>query len=132
LEDVRIFQTLLKSSPSLGTALTSYTSQRHPSLLAIQRLAHNNYAEMASKTVSPLFLLRKRIDGLLAWALGEQAWAPLYTMVTFRPDLDYAEAEAREARQGRIVDWALKAGLAGLVAGASAGAWAVFKRRAGR
>jgi kynurenine 3-monooxygenase len=105
-EDVRVLQSLLASSkPSgdLSSCLETYTQTRHPSVVAICQLALQNYDEMASKVTSPLFLLRKRIDGILARLLPGW-WLPLYTMVTFKDDVSYADARSREARQATIVE----------------------------
>jgi kynurenine 3-monooxygenase len=65
------------------------------------------------------FLFRKAVDnvlyGLTAGRPAEspsipisttndpRGWLPLYTMVTFRPDIGYATAKRKAERQGRIV-----------------------------
>ena len=33
-------------------------------------------------------------------------WLPLYTMVTFRPDISYSTARRVAAREARILEWA--------------------------
>jgi kynurenine 3-monooxygenase len=38
------------------------------------------------------------------FAVGRlSGWLPLYTMVTFRPDIGYATAQKRAARQARVL-----------------------------
>jgi len=63
------------------------------------------------------FLLRKAVDNLLYGLGGEKpasittlgpfksrkGWLPLYTMVTFRPDIGYATAKRRAERQAMII-----------------------------
>jgi kynurenine 3-monooxygenase len=118
-EDVRVLQSLLASNDNdLSSTLQVYTETRHPSLVAICQLALQNYDEMASKVTSPLFLLRKRIDAVLA-RLMPGRWLPLYTMVTFKDDVSYAEARRREAKQARIVE-GLGFSMAALTVGAAA------------
>lgn len=72
------------------------------------------------------FRLRKKIDNLLYKLCGERpetltslgnrfhkdvypsaqpnGWMPLYTMVTFRPDVGYAAAKSKAERQTRILN----------------------------
>ncbi|GAB00078.1 uncharacterized protein L969DRAFT_97288 [Mixia osmundae IAM 14324] len=116
-EDVRVLRHLLldastssqstKLEDLLQSAFDSYSRQRLASLEAIQRLATNNYVEMRSKVISPTYLIRKRLDGILERVLGETRWTSLYNMVTFRWEINYEEAERREARQHRIIERAL-------------------------
>jgi len=46
-----------------------------------------------------------------------RGWLPLYTMVTFRPDISYATAKRKAARQGTILT--AIAGLGTAVVGAT-------------
>ena len=48
-----------------------------------------------------------------------KGWLPLYTMVTFRPDINYATARAKALRQTAILTRAIWIGVAAL--GAAAG-----------
>ena len=34
-----------------------------------------------------------------------KGWLPLYTMVTFRPDISYAAVEKKAARQAAVLTW---------------------------
>ncbi|ODQ78454.1 hypothetical protein BABINDRAFT_162675 [Babjeviella inositovora NRRL Y-12698] len=128
-EDVRVMMELLEESGfDTHKAFDKYSETRHEDLLAICDLAINNYREMASKVVDPLYLLRKKIDGWLSRALGERFWIPLYTMVSFRGDIPYAQVVKREARQQRI----LRRLVNGIVGGgffAAVGCWWLQRKR---
>jgi kynurenine 3-monooxygenase len=55
-----------------------------------------------------------------------RGWLPLYTMVTFRPDISYSTAKAKAERQSRVLDalvWTT-AGIFGTVS-----VWAAFTLR---
>jgi len=84
------------------------------------------YIEMRHDVTKPSFLLRKKIDNLLyefggkrpetLTSLGPRfheavypsaqpkGWMPLYTMVTFRPDIGYAAARTKAERQTSILN----------------------------
>ncbi|GAA6053155.1 hypothetical protein JCM3770_002880 [Rhodotorula araucariae] len=126
-------------------ALAAYTTLRAPSLAAIQTLAHQNYTEMASAVLSPLYLLRLSLDSLLSricalplFAVERDAdptkdrggrWESLYRMTTFRPGLAYEEVIRRREWQGRVLDLAAKAVGGVVVVGA---AFAAGLKLAGR
>jgi len=108
------------------SALEEYSSSRYTDLIAINDMAMNNYTEMRHDVTTPLYRLTKFIDTLLAsWTPAVtlptltarlaripypsgtiQGWLPLYTMVTFRPDIAYDVARRRAARQAHILRWA--------------------------
>lgn len=95
---------------------------------------------MRHAVTTPLYRLRKMVDGILSkgtrfvpyQALVSQlkattfnpapdGWLALYTMVTFRPDISYAEVRRKAERQNRIIDriaWGgiLASGVASLAA----------------
>ncbi|BGO95545.1 hypothetical protein NBRC10512_007803 [Rhodotorula toruloides] len=122
---------------ALARALATYTHLRAPSLAAIQTLAHQNYTEMASSVLSPLYLLRRSLDSILTSVsnfplfaikrdsdpLKDQGgrWESLYRMVTFRPGLAYEEVIRRRDWQAKVLDWAAKVVGGVVVAGAVAG-----------
>lgn len=102
-EDVRILMGLLeKNKFNFEKAFSEYTNTRNKDLNAILDLAMRNYVEMRHSVVSTSYLLRKKLDGFLSRVLGN-FWLPLYTMVTFRPDISYSEALRRETLQAKIV-----------------------------
>lgn len=101
---------------NLATALSAYTILRAPSIKAIQKLAADNYAEMASSVLSPLYLLRLSLDGLLSTLFRRLpqpsnpvagmggTWESLYRMTTFRWGLAYEEVLKRRRWQGRVLE----------------------------
>lgn len=110
----------------VARALERYTVGRHRDLVAIADLAMDNYHEMRHSVTTLSFLFRKTVDNLLytltrrkvvslaslrpmlsrvPYPTGEPGgWLPLYTMVTFRPDISYSTAKAKAMRQSRILD----------------------------
>jgi kynurenine 3-monooxygenase len=90
-----------------------------------------NSVEMRHSVATPAYKFSKGIDNVLSWLttprrsaaawygdlklsqqegepfrLGEpRGWLPLYTMVTFRPDVRYAVAKKKALRQGRTLKW---------------------------
>ncbi|KAJ7098011.1 hypothetical protein B0H15DRAFT_823742 [Mycena belliarum] len=125
----------------LAGALARYSESRHDDLLAICDLAMANYVEMRHSVTTPAYMFRKAVDAVLysltsrgnislsglvpllsrvAFASEISGWLPLYTMVTFRPDISYATAKRRAERQSRILSglWWVGLGSLGL-----AGVW---------
>lgn len=112
------------AASQLAQALSAYTILRAPSLSAIQTLAHQNYTEMASSVLSPLYLIRRTLDSFLTslfsfrlFAIPRDSnptkdrggrWESLYRMTTFRPGLAYEEVIRRRNWQARVLDVAAK------------------------
>lgn len=111
----------------LSNALSRYTETRHEDLVAICDLAMYNYIEMRHSVTTPLYLFKKALDNFLytisSWhspflestvrasmatipfpTRTPSGWIPLYTMVTFRPDISYGTAKTKAARQAKIVN----------------------------
>ncbi|VVT50622.1 uncharacterized protein SAPINGB_P002825 [Magnusiomyces paraingens] len=102
-EDVRVLMSLLdKHHFSFKKAFDEYSATRNKDLNAIVDLAMRNYIEMRHSVISMSYLLRKKLDNFLSKTFGNH-WLPLYTMVTFRPDISYSEALRRETLQAKIV-----------------------------
>jgi kynurenine 3-monooxygenase len=91
---------------------------------------------MRHSVTTPLYRLRKSIDAFLSrftpfvpwqslapildkttFPIGAaRGWIPLYTMVTFRPDISYATAQQKAADQTRWITTAMRAvGILGAV-----------------
>lgn len=86
---------------------------------------------MRSSVLNPLYHLRRAVDYTLTRLIPSQpasldspepfptktvrGWTALYDMVTFRPDIGYAEARRREAWQKHAVHSAAYAGLAAVI-----------------
>ncbi|KAH9043180.1 FAD/NAD-P-binding domain-containing protein [Lactarius pseudohatsudake] len=118
----------------LARALSRYSESRHEDLIAISDLAMDNYVEMRHSVTTPAHKLRRMVDNLLfsltcrtpvtlaslgAFAAGvtfapgiPRGWLPLYTMVTFRPDISYSTAKRKAAKQDRVIS---NVGIAGSV-----------------
>lgn len=110
----------------LSNALSRYTETRHEDLVAICDLAMYNYIEMRHSVTTPTYLFKKALDNFLyaisSWhspssepavrasmttipfpTRRPSGWIPLYTMVTFRPDVSYATAKKKAARQSEVL-----------------------------
>ncbi|CAE6504132.1 unnamed protein product [Rhizoctonia solani] len=138
LEDVRVLMNMLLSfgvsstvsateapneDKQLSQALAYYSEHRHQDLVAICDLAIGNYVELRHSVTTPIYRLRKWIDGTLAafteavsWQnlvpiLAQttfpvdtaKGWIPLYTMVTFRPDISYSIAQRKAQEQAKLI-----------------------------
>ncbi|KAF8163218.1 FAD/NAD(P)-binding domain-containing protein [Crassisporium funariophilum] len=132
----------------LSDALQRYTDTRHEDLIAISDLAMDNYVEMRHSVTQLSYLFRKTLDNLLysltsplmvsldslapilakvPYPPGQpKGWLPLYTMVTFRPDINYAAVKKKAARQAAILTWLSWIGVAVL---GVAGAWIMWLAR---
>ncbi|KIJ68991.1 hypothetical protein HYDPIDRAFT_81183 [Hydnomerulius pinastri MD-312] len=108
----------------LFNALTKYTETRHEDLVAICELAMDNYVEMRHSVTTPIYLFKKALDNML-YAISSNktslasitqslarvpfptpkpsGWLPLYTMVTFRPDISYATARKKAVKQSDLL-----------------------------
>jgi kynurenine 3-monooxygenase len=117
----------------LARVLSRYSESRHEDLVAICDLAMDNYVEMRHSVTTPSYIFKKAVDDILfslssrrLASLGPllsqvpfpsqepSGWLPLYTMVTFRPDISYSTARRKAARQSRIL-----AGLGAVALGAT-------------
>ncbi|KAF8498334.1 FAD/NAD-P-binding domain-containing protein [Gautieria morchelliformis] len=110
----------------LEGAFQRYSETRHDDLVAIRDMAMANYVEMRHSVTTPSYVFRKMIDDLfaalsapyipfstLAPTLADEpegfpgsaprGWLPLYTMVTFRPDISYATAKKKAENQSTII-----------------------------
>ncbi|KAL0947011.1 hypothetical protein HGRIS_013155 [Hohenbuehelia grisea] len=135
----------------LQSVLEFYSENRHEDLVAICDLALNNYAEMRHSVVTPTYIIKKTLDTLLFSLTSRQTaslaslgpalsrtpfppgmpsgWLPLYTMVSFRPDISYATARRKAARQSRILANVVSLGTALLSVATAYLAWSVWVRR---
>jgi kynurenine 3-monooxygenase len=88
-------------------AVSEFENMRKPDADAIAQLALDNFVEMRDLVADADFLLRKKIEARLH-ELYPEKWIPLYTMVTFREDIRYAEAYRNGQRQKAIMDEVMK------------------------
>ncbi|EAU88457.2 kmo protein [Coprinopsis cinerea okayama7 len=138
----------------LARVLEKYTLGRHQDCLAIIDLAMDNYIEMRHSVTTWSYLVKKAVDNILYTLTSRKmvslpslvptlsrmayppeaprGWLPLYTMVTFRPDISYATAKAKAERQARILDGLIWTGTALVGAGGVWAAWMLQRTLARR
>ncbi|MEM9384753.1 MAG: NAD(P)/FAD-dependent oxidoreductase [Pseudomonadota bacterium] len=83
--------------------LAAYEQARKPNADAIAELAVRNFAEMSDLSGDPDFQLRKKIEAKFS-DLYPDLWTPLYSMVTFRPDVPYSRALRVGDEQKEVMD----------------------------
>lgn len=97
-----MFAELLEQNQNrIHRVITKFSIHRNDDAQAICDLAMYNYVEMRSLVNSPMFLIRKKLDGWLNW-LMPSSWIPLYTMVTFTRT-PYRECIRNKAKQDRVI-----------------------------
>ncbi|MEB3299718.1 MAG: NAD(P)/FAD-dependent oxidoreductase [Candidatus Sericytochromatia bacterium] len=101
-EDVVVLaEELAMGQDNRREALARYASRRKPHTDALADLAMRNFVEMRDAVARPAYKWRHALDQSLHRWLPDH-WMSLYQMVTFTR-LPYAEAQARAARQDRLV-----------------------------
>ncbi|KAJ6520350.1 FAD/NAD-binding domain-containing protein [Mycena sanguinolenta] len=137
LEDVRILSILLRREkdghgPSvIRRVLNHYSESRHEDLIAICDLAMDSHLKMRHSVATWSYMIRGFIDNAL-YAISDSpvltdltetisgpnvpsGWIPLYSMVSFRPDISYSAAKKKAERQARLVDsFGIAVGILGL------------------
>jgi kynurenine 3-monooxygenase len=107
-EDCRILNQLLdEHADDWGRVLPLFQNLRKPDTDAIAQLALDNFIEMRDLVADAEFLLRKKIEAKLHLLFPDK-WIPLYTMVTFSPGINYANAYAIGQKQKSIMDKVMK------------------------
>jgi kynurenine 3-monooxygenase len=102
-EDCTILRGLLEQhQDDWETIFQTFQEIRKPNTDAIADLAVYNFIEMRDKVADPRFLLQKKIEAKITGQYPD-SWLPLYSMVTFSPDIPYAEALANGQRQEEIM-----------------------------
>ncbi len=102
-EDCKVFNgLLLQNEMSWEKAMDQYQSSRKMDTDAISKLALNNFIEMRDKVSDESFLLQKRIEAHIQSKYPEE-WVPLYSMVTFRPEISYSQALKRGELQDEVM-----------------------------
>ncbi len=102
-EDCVVFDQLLNQyKDDWATIFSKFELSRKPDGDAIADLAVANFIEMRDKVGQAEFLLQKKIE---AWFSGKHPdkWIPLYTMVTYSPQIRYSEALHEGNRQEKIM-----------------------------
>lgn len=102
-EDCTVLNELMNAHDNdWETIFKQFEKQRKPNADAIADLAVENFVEMRDKVADPRFLLQKKIESKINAKYPEQ-WIPLYTMVTFSPDMQYAKALKNGRKQEKIM-----------------------------
>ena len=81
----------------------AYENARKPNGDAIAELSKRNFVEMSDLSGDRLFQIRKMIEAKFS-ARFPELWTPLYSLVTFSPDVPYAEALRIGDEQNRVMD----------------------------
>jgi kynurenine 3-monooxygenase len=81
----------------------AYENARKPNGDAIAELSKRNFVEMSDLSGDRSFQLRKKIEARFSERFPE-LWTPLYSMVTFSPDVPYCEALRIGDEQNKVMD----------------------------
>ena len=81
----------------------AYENARKPNGDAIAELSKRNFVEMSDLSGDRLFQLRKKIEAKFSNQHPE-LWTPLYSMVTFSPDVPYSEALRVGDEQNKVME----------------------------
>lgn len=103
-EDCVVLNKLIDKHGDINAAcLHEYETLRKPDGDAIADLAIANFIEMRDKTADKTFLLQKKIEAHFNTKHPEK-WIPLYSMVTYSPDIRYSDALSNGIKQQAIMD----------------------------
>jgi kynurenine 3-monooxygenase len=80
----------------------AYENARKPNGDAIAELSKRNFVEMSDLSGDRKFQVRKKIEAKFSKQFPE-IWTPLYSMVTFSPDVPYSEALQIGDEQNRVM-----------------------------
>jgi kynurenine 3-monooxygenase len=102
-EDCVVLNELIeKHKEDWNKIMPEYQSLRKPDGDAIADLAVGNFIEMRDKTADPKFLLQKKIEARFNSKYPDK-WIPLYSMVTYSPQIRYSTALKEGERQEAIM-----------------------------
>ncbi len=102
-EDCSVLDRLLATPGDIAAAFAAFERERLPDALAIAAMALENYDEMRDEVRSADFARRKALANQLA-QLFPARFIPRYAMVTFHPEIRYADARRRGALQENVLD----------------------------
>jgi kynurenine 3-monooxygenase len=103
-EDCVVLNELIeKHNHNWDSIFPEYQNLRKPDGDAIADLAIANFVEMRDKTADPKFLLQKKIEAKFSQNHPDK-WIPLYTMVTYSPNIRYSTALKEGIKQQAIMD----------------------------
>jgi kynurenine 3-monooxygenase len=103
-EDCRVLNELIEENDhDWARIFPAYEQARKPNGDAIAELSKRNFVEMSDLAGDERFQLRKKIEARFH-SLYPELWTPLYSMVTFSPEIPYATALQTGDRQKNIMD----------------------------
>jgi len=102
-EDCLALDQLLDEFDDMAHVMSEFSRRRIPAGNGLQELSLNNYLTMGSKTVSPVYLVKRAVNRALHRVLGDR-WIPEYTMVSFT-SIPYDKIIARRDCQDQILSW---------------------------
>ncbi|MGZ4099205.1 MAG: FAD-dependent oxidoreductase [Bacteroidia bacterium] len=103
-EDCVVLDELIeKHKENWDKIMPEYQELRKPDADAIADLAVANFIEMRDKTADPKFLLQKKIEARFSQKYPDK-WTPLYSMVTYSPNIRYSTAMKEGSKQQTIMD----------------------------
>ncbi|MBX3164166.1 MAG: FAD-dependent monooxygenase [Bacteroidetes bacterium] len=103
-EDCVVLNNLIeKHNENWSAIMKEYQELRKPDADAIADLAISNFIEMRDKTADPIFLLQKKIEAKFSKKYPDK-WIPLYSMVTYMPEIRYSKALSEGTKQQAIMD----------------------------
>lgn len=103
-EDCVVLNGLMeKHNDAWDRIFPEYQALRKPDADAIADLAVGNFIEMRDKTADPKFLLQKKIEAAFSQKYPDK-WIPLYSMVTYSPQIRYSKALSEGQKQQGIMD----------------------------
>ncbi len=109
-EDCRILSGMVDEyEHDWGRILPAFQTERKPNADAIAALAIENFIEMSSKVADPDFVLQKQIEQYLHREFPDR-WVPAYSLVTFSPEVSYADALRKGQTQNAIMQEVIKSG----------------------
>ena len=85
-----------------GQIFPAYENARKPNADAIAELSKRNFVEMSDLSGDRRFQLRKKIEAKFSEQFPK-LWTPLYSMVTFSPDVPYSEALRIGDEQNKVM-----------------------------
>ncbi|MBK8611628.1 MAG: FAD-dependent monooxygenase [Chitinophagaceae bacterium] len=102
-EDCSVLHALIeKHEDNWADILPEYQAVRKPDGDAICDLALHNFVEMRDKVADPKFLLQKKIEAAFS-KKHPYKWIPLYSQVTFSPQIRYSDALVNGQKQEAIM-----------------------------
>lgn len=128
LEDCTLLANAIREHgwANVSGALEHYARARKPDADAIADLALDHYHDMASRSASAYFRLKRRLEIVLN-KYFPRTFLPLYSMISFS-NIPYAQAIARAEKQDRIMGTMIATG-ATCVAASVAAATMLYVRR---